>query len=173
MKNLTILLSFNTLLMLLLGCSQFLISHTPIQYSGEEGEKEFYNDYPELRGKVSELQTRIDQERLRETVKHYKFQIEEKALFAFIDRKGYQKFDGKVQNRSGDWVICDHSFMYLQDRNNIDPETRQYQYPSWWNISSVQQYTCFMEYDDRSHARYRALYDRKTETLYLYRHRAG
>jgi hypothetical protein len=72
MKNLTILLSFNTLLMLLLGCSQFLISHTPIQYSGEEGEKEFYSDYPELRGKVSELQTRIDQERLRETVKYYK-----------------------------------------------------------------------------------------------------
>lgn len=179
MKKLTILLSLTTLVILFLACSQFLlphilillISHTPITYSGEEGERKFYNDYPELKGRVRELQARVDQERFRTTVRHYKFKIEEKALLSFINRNGYQKFDNKIQSRTKNWIVCEHAFMSLQDSS--DSEMREYQYPSWWNISNVQKYTCFIEYYDRGNARERALYDRKTETLYMYSHRNG
>lgn len=131
-----------------------------------EGENDFYNFYPELKSKVSQLKVHTEKDRIRETLTHYKFVAEERVILSFLSGKGYQKFEDKIQNRTGDWVKCDESFMYLRDlEHNV--------YPSWWDVSSVKNYTCFLEYYDRPLSRRRALYDRQTRTLYMYTHIAG
>lgn len=143
-----------------LGCS----NTTP--QANTEGENYFYNFYPELKSNISELKVHVESGRVRETIAHYKFIAEEKTIISFLSKEGYQKFDDKVWNRTGDLVKCDHSFM---DLRNLDHNM----HPLWWDVSNGKSYTCFLEYYDRPHSRRRALYNRQTKTLYMYNHIAG
>jgi hypothetical protein len=158
MKNLT---SFA--LIFCLSCS-----HTsPVE--NIEGEKYFYADYPELKDKVSNVKVYVNKEKIRESIIHYRFVGEENILLSFLDRQKYLRFYDKIQDGSRAWVRCNSSFMYSKDQDNVEPSN----YPSWWDISSVESYICFIEYNDRPHKRRRAVYDRKNKTLYMYIHVAG